>query len=383
MPTDFAQALVSDQPPGQSHLNGFGTVIPAKERHPVLDTGPVSSDRSGLIPCEYRANHRLWTPAFAGVTTLQFRMRLPWTNPPLTPSALPSKIEYMSNLADIIAQETQDGRLIVRFLLSAMDGDLPDFLPCHRIDAARLLVKLGFDQAQTVIDHARANRRAAAPRDSRSHPHAQPQAQPPDQSESHGPAHSIRAQLAQIVREETDDGYVVVQFLVNAMEGELPDFKPCHRLSAARELLQRGFDCLPDDAAVQAAAEPEPAEPTPEELEAQRRRAEDIEFSNHGPVYYESNPYPCVCEDRLHDCNGAVLDDPQRETAARNGPAMQYFISDADRIDNYLARYAGYLARRNAANPHNPIDVNRIHWTDPRWQHLNFSRAPDPNPHPS
>ena len=32
------------------------------------------------------------------------------------------------------------------------------------------------------------------------------------------------------------------------MQGEFPDFKPCHRLSAAKELLQRGFDYLPDDA---------------------------------------------------------------------------------------------------------------------------------------
>ena len=45
----------------------------------------------------------------------------------------------MSSLADIIAQETEDGRLIVQFLVSAMEGELTDFQPCHRIDAARLL----------------------------------------------------------------------------------------------------------------------------------------------------------------------------------------------------------------------------------------------------
>ena len=33
----------------------------------------------------------------------------------------------MSNLADIIAQDTGDGHLIVRFLVSAMDGELPTF----------------------------------------------------------------------------------------------------------------------------------------------------------------------------------------------------------------------------------------------------------------
>ena len=262
----------------------------------------------------------------------------------------------MYDLADIIAQETGDGRLIVRFLVSAMDGDLPDFLPCHRIDAARLLVKLGFEQAQTVIDRDRADRRACQ-RDSRS------QSQPA--SESAEAAQRVRAQLAQIVREETDDGRTAVQFLVNVMQGELADFKPCHRPSAAKELLQRGFDYVPEETE---AAEPEP---DPAELEAQRRRAEDIKFSKHGWVYYESYPYPCVCEDRLHDCKGNVLDDEQCAKEARKGPGAQHFIGEPDRIDDYFARYAEYLTRWNAEHPENPVDINRIHWVDKRWQHLN------------
>jgi hypothetical protein len=273
----------------------------------------------------------------------------------------------MSDLADIIAQETQDGRLIVRFLVSAMDGELPYFQPCHRIDAARLLVKLGFDQAQPVIDRVRAAHRPRQ-RESRSQPQTQ------RQSESQIAAHRVRAELAQIVREETDDGYIAVRFLVNVMQGELPDFKPCHRLSAAKELLQRGFDYVPDDAEAHD-AEPE-HEPDPAEVEAQRRLAEDIEFSLHGPVYYQAYRYPCVCEDRLHDCKGNVLDDQQREKAARKSPGKQFFIGEPDRIDDFLARYADYLTRRNAENPHNPIDINRILWSDHRWQHLNPVRGP-------
>ena len=174
----------------------------------------------------------------------------------MTPPAILPKIEYMSSLADIIAQETEDGRLIVQFLVSAMEGDLPDFQPCHRIDAARLLVKLGFDQAQAAIDRANAQRAAAQRtpnRDSRAQP--QPQSQRQAESESQSATNSIRAQLAQIVREETGDGYITVQFLIDAMQGEFPDFKPCHRLSAAKELLQRGFDYLPDD------ADPQPPNP--------------------------------------------------------------------------------------------------------------------------
>ena len=283
------------------------------------------------------------------------------------PAILP-KIEYMSNLADIIAQETEDGRLIVQFLVSAMEGELTDFQPCHRIDAARLLVKLGFDQAQTAIDRANAQRAAAQRtpnRNSRSQPQPQPQRQA--ESEAQSATNSIRAQLAQIVREETGDGYITVQFLIDAMQGEFPDFKPCHRLSAAKELLQRGFDYVPEDADAQAAAEPEPVELTPEELEAQRH-AELLEFSKHGPVYYRNYPYPCVCEDRLHDCEGNPLDDDQLEAAARRAPTMEHLIIDRDRLEDFLARYAEYLKQWNAEHPRNPIDFNRLQWTSLRWR---------------
>ena len=271
----------------------------------------------------------------------------------------------MSSLADIIAQETEDGRLIVQFLVSAMEGELPDFQPCHRIDAAKLLVKLGYDQAQSAIDRANAQR-AATQREPRSQPQAQPQSQRPAESESQSATNSIRAQLAQIVREETGDGYITVQFLIDAMQGEFPDFKPCHRLSAAKELLQRGFDYLPDDADPQ--AEPEPVELTPEELEAQRH-AELLEFSKHGPVYYRNYPYPCVCEDRLHDCDGNPLTEAaELEAAARRAPTMEHLIIDRDRLEDYLARYAEYLKQWNAEHPRNPIDFNRLQWTSLRWR---------------
>ena len=277
----------------------------------------------------------------------------------------------MSELADIIAQETRDGRLIVRFLISAMDGQLPDFLPCHRIDAARLLVKLGFDQAQTVVDRARADRRAAS-RHSRAggNPGA-------EVGEAQSAANRVRAELAQIVREETDDGRAAVQFLVNVMQGQFPDFKPCHRLSAAKELLQRGFDYVPEEDDAQA-AEPEP---TPEELEAQRRRAEDIEFSRHSPVYYDKVRYPCVCEDRLHDCKGNLLSEEERANAVRKGPGMQSFIGEPDRIDAFVARYAKYLVRWNVEHPEALIDIDRIYWNDKRWRHLNPPGSVSPYTH--
>jgi len=248
------------------------------------------------------------------------------------------------DLSDIIAQETQDGRLIVRFLVSAMNDQLSDFQPCHRLDAARLLVKLGFEQAQTFVDHAAIQRAARR--------HRQPG------SESAHAAHRIRSELAQIVREETDHGRTAVRFLISAMQGELDGFKPCHRLSAAKVLLHRGFDCPSGDSDAQ---DDTPAEPDPEVVEAERRRAEDIEFSTHGPVYYATYKYPCPCEDRRHNCNGELLGDREREVAVRRSPGKEVFIPDND-LEAFKARYAQYQTRRNAENPDRAIDISRIRW---------------------
>ena len=55
------------------------------------------------------------------------------------------------SLRAIVRQETDDGRLIVRFFVSTMQGQLQDAKPSHRIAAARQLVKLGFTEAQDFI----------------------------------------------------------------------------------------------------------------------------------------------------------------------------------------------------------------------------------------
>ena len=130
------------------------------------------------------------------------------------------------SLADIVRQETEDGRLIVRFLVDLMQGRLEQAEPCHRLDAARQLLGLGLLEAQTFID---AN---TAPARRRS---------PAALSPCLAPA-ALRHELAALVREETEDGRATVRFLVDVMQGSLAGFKPHHRLCAAKELLRRGFD---------------------------------------------------------------------------------------------------------------------------------------------
>ena len=148
-------------------------------------------------------------------------------------------------LADIVREETQDGRLIVRFLVSTMQGNLEGAKPSHRLGAA------GSSSAS-----------ASTPPRASSTPAPAPPALAPASASLRLRAAVLRAsatpqQLADLIRQETDNGRDAVRFLVDVMQGSLTDFKPHHRLAAARELLRRGFDPAP--------TEPQPAsrhEPT-------------------------------------------------------------------------------------------------------------------------
>ena len=187
--------------------------------------------------------------------------------------------DFTESVHNIIMEETDNGRTIVRFLLSVMEGELPGFKECHRMDAARLLqefggVTVGESGGTPVPPPTRRERRDTRRADRR-----------------------IQTELAQIVKEETGNGRSIVKFLVSAMEGELADFKPHHRMSASRELLRQGSQYVPVGATGES-PEPEPVETIAERAERLRRekydrdprRAEAIEFSLHGPVYYETYP---------------------------------------------------------------------------------------------
>ena len=158
--------------------------------------------------------------------------------------------DFTQSVQSIIVEQTHNGERIVAFLLDAMEGHLPDFQPCHKLQAARLLQKYSGLQTKTFTDNldltpaTRRERRDTRRADRR-----------------------IQSELAQIVQEETDNGRAIVTFLVQAMEGELPDFKPCHRMSAAKELLHRGcqYETEPEETAsvgARAASRPNPS-PTP------------------------------------------------------------------------------------------------------------------------
>ena len=131
-----------------------------------------------------------------------------------------------TTLADIVRQETRDGKIIVRFLVDAMQGHIDGVKPNHRLDAARQLLAVGFDGAQAFIDRNTPDVRPRAPAGSRA---------------ANAANGGFDPKLAKLIRQQTGNGKAAVRFLVNVMQGKLPGFKPNHRLDAARELLHRGF----------------------------------------------------------------------------------------------------------------------------------------------
>ena len=129
-------------------------------------------------------------------------------------------------LADIVREVTDDGRLIVQFLIDIMQGKVDDSKPCHRLDAARQLLNLGFHGAQAVIQSV------------------------PQPTNGRAPSRATSVSrfdqgIADIIKQETSNGRDIVRFLVDVMHGNLDNFKPCHRVASAKELLRRGFDSSP------------------------------------------------------------------------------------------------------------------------------------------
>ncbi len=143
-----------------------------------------------------------------------------------------SETQSLSPIQSIVREETKDGRLIVRFLVAAMQAEIRDAKPHHRLDAARQLIKLGFDEAKEFASlPAMSTQRAEKQK---------PEADTIDTA-------NLNPDLALFIRAETDGGRRAVRFLVDVMLGFMPGFGPHHRIDAAKELLRRGFDEAPDD----------------------------------------------------------------------------------------------------------------------------------------
>ena len=173
-----------------------------------------------------------------------------------------------TKLQQNIVSLTKDGHAIAKFLFSTMQGETPGVKVCHRMDAAKHLIKYGFPDTDCETTSDRLSRAGG-------NPEGQGEDETPVQSPL-SPGERVRAcpelaegvreteianpvthldilnyEIAHLIRHETAEGHTVVNFLVDIMSGRDRPFtprkfriKPADRMAAARELLRRGFGDL-------------------------------------------------------------------------------------------------------------------------------------------
>ncbi len=174
-----------------------------------------------------------------------------------------AETQTISPIQRIVREETDDGRLIVRFLVAAMQDQIRNAKPYHRLDAARQLIKLGFEEALQPLPQSAGEGRDGVPPSAPQRalkPLPQSGGACPESPEGEGrdgvlPAEASQADtldttglnpdLARFIRAETDGGRQAIRFLIDVMLGFMPGFGPHHRIDAAKELLRRGFDDAP------------------------------------------------------------------------------------------------------------------------------------------
>ena len=173
----------------------------------------------------------------------------------------------LTELQQNIISFTRDGEHIARFLTETMRGETPGVKVCHRMDAAKQLIRYGFTNAdcdtnpsQTQEERVNSDQSSLSLRE-RARVRETDNTPSPSMGEGwdggdNTPHHVhpvsyldiLNYEIAHLIRHETAEGHTIVNFLVDIMTGRDRPFtpkkfriKPADRMAAARELLRRGF----------------------------------------------------------------------------------------------------------------------------------------------
>ena len=215
--------------------------------------------------------------------------------------------ELVESMQRIVLDETNGGRRIIRSVVSIMEGDAPGSTPWHQLEAAKLLLKLGFEDARATLGSIHKQGRKTPPASQSVIP-AQAGIQgwsgapgEGDSQQSHINPEQVKLnkKLVRQIRVDTGDGTSMVKFLIDVVEGNEPDARVRDRIEAAKVLLHLCFD--------------NPAQPDPEFM-----------------MYY-APCHPdclCVCKDLPEDHPEVVKahtppTDEQREQWAREAEMME------------------------------------------------------------
>ena len=152
-------------------------------------------------------------------------------------------------IADIVREKTGDGALIIDFFTDVMTGRIEGAQLCHRIDAAKQLVKYGSKDAAEFIAKYK-----GVPCGHSINGRPDPADPCPVEERSlvavtlNAPATLTRDFLtvlsgideflmARLIRAQTADGVTIIDFLDDVMQDRTDGFKTHHRIAAAKELI--------------------------------------------------------------------------------------------------------------------------------------------------
>ena len=137
---------------------------------------------------------------------------------------------------------TNDGHTVAQFLVNTMEGETNGVKVHHRLDAAKQLIKYGFSEDDSDFWGLIPTPEELASR-SRD---MEPRRELPKRKVTY--LDILNFDIARQIRDETDDGHLMIEFLVKVMHGQQRPFidkkqriKPADRIAAAKELLNRGF----------------------------------------------------------------------------------------------------------------------------------------------
>ena len=152
-------------------------------------------------------------------------------------------------IADIVREKTGDGALIIDFFTDVMTGRIKGAELCHRIDAAKQLVKYGSKDAAEFLAKYK-----GVPCGHSINGRPDP-ADPCSAEERSLVAVTLNAPptltrdfltvlsgideflMARLIRAQTVDGVTVIEFLDDVMQDRTDGFKTHHRIAAAKELI--------------------------------------------------------------------------------------------------------------------------------------------------
>ena len=152
-------------------------------------------------------------------------------------------------IADIVREKTGDGALIIDFFTDVMTGRIEGAELCHRIDAAKQLVKYGSKDAAEFLAkykgvpcghsiNGRPNPADPCPAEERSLVAVTLNAPPTLTRDFLTVLSGIDEFLmARLIRAQTADGGTIIEFLDDVMQDRTDGFKTHHRIAAAKELI--------------------------------------------------------------------------------------------------------------------------------------------------